>query len=297
MRRPKVLEVWSERLTPPVAVALLGLAVFLTRLPFLPATGFGQDNDGWRLYFAGRITVDSGQYVTSRPPGYPAMELLSTALARSGATWVVYTLLTAAASAVAVAAFADLLQTLQVKHWVLASVGLAFTPVVYLHSTTFMDYVWSLAALMVSFASLARGRLLAAGFAFALALAFRPATFVMVALIITLFLLRRCRLVDAVRFGVPVAVVSGAFYSLPLLNFGWPIVRAVRGEASLPLVFARSTVGVWGPGGLSRSRARWWSMSSYLTASAETPSRRAIAGPVGVLAILLFVVLPKTRGT
>ncbi len=158
------------RRSPAPRVLLLALVVFVSRIPFLDA-GYGTDPDAWRVASAARTIATTGQYVASRLPGYPIQELAYALLWPAGP--LAFNALTAFFSALAAAFFALALHRLGCKDGALASLALAFTPVVFVNSTNSMDYIWALAFLMGSLHAVLAGRPLIAGLLLGLAIGCR----------------------------------------------------------------------------------------------------------------------------
>lgn len=225
-------------------LASVAALAFLSRVPFIPGSGLGVDADAWRIALAGQMLVDTGEYRTSRPPSYPLVEFVATGL--TGAPWWVYTLLTAAVSAVGVAAFADLLRTLQVRAWLPATAGLALTPVFYRSSVMFLDYVWSVSLLLVGLALLARRRHVPAGVMLGLAVAARPATAVVGVVVVLVLALTRRPGGDWLRVALPAALVGVVLFAAPLASYGLSFVTATYADVPPLVAAARATSGVWG---------------------------------------------------
>lgn len=123
----------------------LGVVVFATRLPFL-FDGYGADTDAWRVIWTGHQIAHTGTYLPSRAPGNPIPELVAAAL-NGSPVWVMNGI-TATLSAVCAVLFAQLLRRLGCRAWVAGALALAGTPVVWIHSTDSMDYVWALALVL-----------------------------------------------------------------------------------------------------------------------------------------------------
>ncbi|MGH7729728.1 MAG: hypothetical protein ACRENJ_00575 [Candidatus Eiseniibacteriota bacterium] len=142
--------------------SLLSLAagVALSRLPFLGG-GYGSDMDAWSLASAARWIAEHGRYGASRFPGHPVQELTCALLWRGG-PWALNGA-TALMSVAAAVAFARLLGTLGARNAWLGGLALAFTPVVFIHSTDAMDFVWSLPFLIAGLEAALRGRAALAG--------------------------------------------------------------------------------------------------------------------------------------
>ena len=130
-----------------IHLILIAAVILVSRLPFLGA-GFGTDPDAWRVANAAKAMATSGEYVISRPPGYPVHEILSAVMFKGG-PWLTNGA-TALLSVVAVIYFILSLRLMNVRNHLLAGIMLAFTPIVYISSTATIDYVWALAFIMVS---------------------------------------------------------------------------------------------------------------------------------------------------
>jgi len=156
---------------------LVGTAVFLSRLPFL-LPGYGMDPDAWRVAHTARLIRSTGAYTFSREPGYPVHELACALLVNGGPLFLNGA--TALASAVAAACLGLSLKRLNVPGYVLAAFALAFTPVVFIESTTTMDYLWAVAFLLASLTCVLGGRAVVAGLLLGFAVGCRPSSAVMV---------------------------------------------------------------------------------------------------------------------
>lgn len=145
-------------------------AVFVTRLPFLTA-GYGLDPDAWRVANAARMIALSDSYVASRLPGYPVPEIICALLWRGGP--LALNGATALLSAVGVACFVLALRVLRIDHALVAGLTLAMVPVVYINSTSSMDYMWSLAFTLMALYFVLTHRIGWAGLAMGLAIGSR----------------------------------------------------------------------------------------------------------------------------
>jgi len=165
-----------SRLSDGALFALVTAVVFVTRLPFL-GNGYGIDADAWRLVRAGQQLAQTGDYHTSRLPGYPIPEV-SLAVLYHGGPWLTNGV-SALLSGVAVAFFALVMRHLGNPYATLAAVGLALAPVVYVASVQTMDYMWALAFAMASVYTLTRDRPLLAGILLGLAAGCRVTSLVL----------------------------------------------------------------------------------------------------------------------
>lgn len=155
---------------------VLGAAVFLSRLPFLFA-GYGSDPDAWRVAWTGRVIAATGAYQSSRAPGNPIPELAAAALARFPAPAL--NAVTAFFGAAAVVLFGVILRRLGCRAWIAGAIALAFTPVVAIHSSDAMDYVWALAFVLAGFLAALDGRAAVAGLCVGVATGCRLTSLVM----------------------------------------------------------------------------------------------------------------------
>ena len=139
---------------------LFALAIFLSRLPFL-SQGYGLDGDSWSVAIIARNIATTGVYEVSRFPGYPVQEFICS-LFYNGTAWRL-NLLTAIISTIGILFFALTLKTWKFKYEFLASAALAFVPIIYINSTTTIDYVWALSFMLISLYCVARYNAVLAG--------------------------------------------------------------------------------------------------------------------------------------
>jgi hypothetical protein len=151
--------------------ALWLLAIVVTRIPFLH-TGYGSDGDAWRVAHVGSNLWTSGVYEMSRPPGYPAHEILSAPLVGIGGS-ALSNAATLAASLIAVIVWHSLVQG-RTKRPATLTFAFAFTPLFWVNSATTMDYVWSMLMILLAMNAGLRMKPLSAGVWAGLALGFRP---------------------------------------------------------------------------------------------------------------------------
>jgi hypothetical protein len=144
--------------------------VFISRLPFLCA-GYGVEEDSWGIALAAFHTKMSGVYEPSRFPGHPVQELIYSALWGKGP--IVFNGLCAFFSAVAVVFFALILKQLNFKHFFLAALAFAFIPVFYISSTYTIDFVWTIAFVLISFYFLLKNNFIVVGIFLGLAIGCR----------------------------------------------------------------------------------------------------------------------------
>lgn len=159
------------------SLLLITVAVIITRIPFL-STGYGTDGDAWRVAHVGHALWTTGSYEISRPPGYPAHEMLSAPLVALGGS-ALSNAVTLVASIIAVIAWYAFLQGRTQRPGAL-TVAFAFAPLFWMNSATTMDYVWSLLMILLAMHAIIRMRPVSAGILAGLAIGFRPTNAVLV---------------------------------------------------------------------------------------------------------------------
>ncbi len=164
------------------SVFLLAVFVVITRLPFL-FTGYGADGDAWRVAHVGHTLWTSGVYAISRPPGYPAHEILSAPLVALGGS-VLSNAVTLIASIIAIFVWHEIVRGRTQRPWML-TVAFAFAPLFWVNSAATMDYVWSLLMILLAIRAIMRTTSTSggvwAGVWAGLAIGFRPTNSVLVA--------------------------------------------------------------------------------------------------------------------
>ncbi len=143
-----------------VKYGLLVLFVLASRLPFIFA-GYGIDGDSWSVAITARHLHDTGEYTASRLPGYPVHEVLASFFIEWGPAGL--NMLSALFSAMGVLFFALTLRQLRFKQIFLASIALSMVPVLYIQSTTAIDYVIALAFILGGLYFLLTNKIIAAG--------------------------------------------------------------------------------------------------------------------------------------
>ncbi len=270
--------------------------VLATRLPFLSA-GFGADPDAWLVAVTARQISATGQYVASRPPGYPLHELVSALAIRGGP--ITMNGLTALFSVAAAGFFMAALRRLGCPAYPLAGLALAMAPAVFIGSTGGMDYVWALALLLASYYFGLPKRPLAAGLLLGLATGCRLTSALMLAPLAVALCHsepRRSARKLILRFAVAWVLTSCAAYLPVALAYGAGLACLHEPNAypALADVLSRATVRTWGLVGLIAI-----AVAIAHRILRKPASRARAAGPadvsthrqtwVAVLAVLLYV--------
>jgi len=231
----------------------LVLVVFISRLPFVTPM-IGNDPDSERMLRAAHIIRTTGEYERSRFVGFPIPEYVFALVLPLGPPAI--NALTALMSTMAAAFFAMSLHRMGARRYLLASLAMAMTPVVYLNSTSPNDYIWALAFIMAALYFVVSRRLLIAGLMLGLAIGCRAPSLLMI-LPFALYLIGeegfRKSWPGILKTGVVGAVVGGLCYIPGFLKYGFGLVQYVEIEQYPPLrtLIKRGLVDVWGLIGLA----------------------------------------------
>jgi hypothetical protein len=125
--------------------AITVFLVLISRLPFLDA-GYGTDPDAWRVVYAAKSISQAGEYRVSRLPGYPVQEYAYSLISSQSPFF--FNFCTAILSSLAAGIFALIVHGLGSKDSILSAIAFACTPIVYISSTTSMDYLWALSMVL-----------------------------------------------------------------------------------------------------------------------------------------------------
>jgi hypothetical protein len=149
------------------------LYVALLRLPYV-GLGFGSDWDAWLLATSGRRLAAGAGYAPSRPPGYPASEVLFGAFEGFGP--IATNLVAVLASVLAALALARLLAPAGRLRALLLAACASSLPIAIVAGSSTMDYTPSLAAFLWALVAAREEQAHPSAVLFALSVALRPAT-------------------------------------------------------------------------------------------------------------------------
>ncbi|HRH67352.1 MAG TPA: hypothetical protein PLU53_13700 [Bacteroidia bacterium] len=223
------------------------LLVFLSRFPFLFA-GYGLDGDSWAVAITALRLHDTGQYLVSRLPGYPVHEWL-TSLVIGGGPFAV-NCLTALVSTLGFLYFALTLRALRFRSVYLASFALAAIPVIYIHSTTAIDYNFALAFILVSLYFVIKDNPVVAGIFLGLAIGSRITSGAMLipfAIMLTKTTGLRANVWRTVKLTLPALGIGGLVFLPVFIQYGWGFFTYYDVPyPSIPKVLYKFSVEVWG---------------------------------------------------
>jgi len=220
----------------------------LTRLPFLGA-GYGEHADNWRIALAARHIAETGVYEYSRAPGYPVQEYVCSRIWKTGPFGL--NLMDALFCTASVLFFALICIEYGVGDWWLASLTLAFVPVLYVNSVSSKDFPWALAFLLAAWWCALRTRPVLTGLLLGLAMGCRitsGATALPIALILIDGAQNRVAIRRVLVTGLISALVVVAAFAPVFIRYGTDFFNFYAEHAFPgPLqIAARMTLEVWG---------------------------------------------------
>lgn len=284
-------------LTPPssrrerVALALVAIAVFCSRLPFIN-NGFGRDPDAWRLIKSGRLLATTGTYEPSRFPGYPIPEFAYAALSPAPRLWLLVVVLL---STLATLLFAGILKRVGCRDVVWGALAFAATPVIYINSTNTMDYMWALTFILGALYFVMTPRPITAGVFAGMAIACR-ATSVIMLLPLSVILLGKLRpdrqsVWNTMRMLTIAVATTAVAYAPIVIKYGTEMFTFVDDGREIKDVLSLAGPGVWGPIGVFGVLAAVSLAAILLIASKRTRGRVAALGMRHVVAWIAAIIL------
>jgi hypothetical protein len=202
--------------THPLAFAALAFAYVASRVPWVNH-GYGTDPDAWRVALSATYLRDQSDYSPSRLPGYPLHEYITSAFVREG--WVWTNLSTVAIALAGVLVFAALVRKLELPNRGALVIGFAFAPLLWINSTTTMDYMWALTFVLGAYLALLYEAPSLAGLSMGAAMGFRLTSGFM--LPVFWLLIRRTKKQHQIRPLTAIAVaIALAAYTPVLMDYG-----------------------------------------------------------------------------
>ena len=199
---------------------ILFVVVFISRLPFLSA-GYGVEEDSWGIALAGFNTHTTGVYEPSRFPGHPIHEFIYSAY--WGQQPFFYNASSAFFSAIAVLFFALILLELKFKHYLIAALAFAFTPVFYISSTYTIDFTWTIAFILISLYCLLKEHFVFCGIFLGLAIGCRITSGAMLLPFLIIFWKKNAiqsNIKKVLKIGLPLIFVAIISYLPLIIQFG-----------------------------------------------------------------------------
>jgi len=209
---------------------LLLLVIFLTRFPFF-GSGYGADEDAWRVARASSNIWETGHYEVSREPGYPLYEIANAPLWALGGSWAM-SLATFVAFLFSLWAFYQLLVLTHSSSRKVLVLLFSFLPLFWPNSATSMDYLWDLALLLWAAVFLFQGKCILAFSLIGLSVGFRPngAVMFLPCFVYMLWMKKSWQsIIIYLVMGISIGLVA---YSPALLTYGPSIFRYVPSARS-----------------------------------------------------------------
>ena len=229
------------------ALLVLTAIIILSRIFFLNA-GFGAEEDAWGVALTAKHIAQSGAYEASRLPGHPLQELFyasiinkTNALGMNG--------ITAIFSVLACVYFYLILKKLNLNQSFLATLALAFTPIIYVHSTDSMDYIWALAFILMSYYWLLNDRIVFSGILLGMAVGCRITSGVLIIpFFIQLLYNKGESWKKIITLGIFFGMTSLVIFLQVIQKYGWGFFHYYDQfpYPSYAKVFYKATIGVWG---------------------------------------------------
>lgn len=154
-----------------IFIYILMPAILLSRLPLI-IHGFGAHSDTWRMGITAHNLFYYREYFPSRSTGYPIPEFLYSIAIPFGPLGT--NLLSLTAGIISILIFYNILDYYDSSRKRLLVVTFSFLPLIWITSTTTIDYLYALAFILLTWYLLLRNRELLAGVAFGAAIASRP---------------------------------------------------------------------------------------------------------------------------
>jgi len=200
---------------------ILLIVVVVSRLPFL-FLGYGSDADAWRLARSASQLLQAGVYEPSRLPGYPLHEILAAPFVAIGGAP-----LANAGTLVACLLLLFVWKQLtehEARYPSLLILCMAFAPFVWKNSSTTMDYLWSLLAILLSLNSSLKNHPFISGLWVGVAAGFRPTNIIAFLPILSHMIARKNSGKEVLTFLCSTGAAAFVAFLLPILKYtpsGW----------------------------------------------------------------------------
>ena len=284
---------------------LLTAVVLLSRLPFI-FDGHGHEEDSYGLVVNAYEMHSTGHYVASRFPGHPFQEYIYLLIWNQSA-WI-WNLLSSIFSVVAVLAFYRALKKTGMSFAMEASLMLAFTPLFFIAGTYTIDYAWSLAFVLLSFAALVSGKFTWCGVLLGIAIGCRITSGIFL-IPWAMFLFQRMDIKTwfgwMMKIAIPCGLIGICMYIPAYLQYGttffdysdqfpYPPVTKVIYKASI------GVFGILGLAGILIAKFRWLfsaDKSVVNPPSIVTPKRlQWVIAAICILHLISYLRLPQKAG-
>lgn len=224
--------------------------VLLSRVPFL-FSGYGIDADSWKVALTAKHIAETGDYEVSRFPGFPLHEIICS-LFYNG-SFVALNLLSTIISTIGFLFFAYTLKALRFKRVFLASFALAAVPVVYINSTTCIDYTWALTFILIGLYFVVKDKPMLAGIFLGIAISSRITSGAMLLPFAIMSLQSdgiKKNVIRILKLTMAACIVGSVLYAPVILKYGTDFFKYDElPYPSIPNVLYKLSIGVWGVAG------------------------------------------------
>jgi uncharacterized membrane protein len=229
-------------------IILLSVLVIISRVFFIHE-GYGIEEDSWGLVINSVEMSTLREYVMSRMPGHPFQEVILATFFNFNHSPEVYNGLSMLFSLFAAIYFYLVLKELKFKYPFLATLALVLTPVVYISSVYTIDYIWSLAFIIISYYYILRSKSLLAGILLGLATACRITSgALLIPFILTIVVYgTRKNFRNSIIFVLMCLITTALIYIPAFLKYGFSFFNYYNLPYPLLLkVLYKGTLGVLG---------------------------------------------------
>ncbi|RXM51697.1 hypothetical protein BOQ64_12330 [Chryseobacterium sp. CH25] len=228
---------------------MIVIIVLLSRLPFI-FNSLGTDLDAWREVYTGKILYEDHIYNVSRFPGYPLPEFLYS-LVYHYPYWVINLLSVLFTVGCCLYLF-RILNFLSIKLSFLISIVFSFVPIIYLNSTTAMEYNWSLFFLLGSFYYLLNKNIWLSALLLGLMVSTRFNNIIFLpAFVFFLYTYSQKDIKKLLQFSVLTFLSTCVFFSPVILKYGTNFLQSYGdSEVSIGSIVSLATLYIYGPLGI-----------------------------------------------
>jgi len=233
-----------------INIIFIFFAVIVSRLPFI-GNSPGFDLDNWLVLQTGKKIHETGIYRASRLPGYPVSEYLASLFGNSA--WFVLNVLSVLFTAFCCVIFYKILEQLDVKDKIMATLALGFVQSVFIASTSNMEYMWSLSFLLFGLWLILKKYIVFAGLALGLMVSTRFTNIVLLLPIVYfLYFIAKIRSVRDYFLLFGVAMSTFAVVFIPVFNKYSIHIFPDVGESSVDIktIISQYTMYIFGILGL-----------------------------------------------
>lgn len=220
--------------------------VLLSRVPFL-FSGYGLDADAWEVALTAKRISETGVYEVSRFPGYPVHEFICSLFSGS---YVTLNLLSTIISTIGFLFFVFTLKVMRFKSVLLAGFALAAVPVVYIHSTTTIDYMWALSFILIGLYFVVKDKPVIAGVFLGIAIGCRITSGAMLlpfSIMLSQTSVLKNNIIRIAKLSLAACIVGGLLFLPVFLKYGMAFFTYYDVPyPSIPEVLYKFSIGVWG---------------------------------------------------